>query len=89
MMRFVLCLLLATMLPAAAVAAEKTMSLTQAQAAADKGDADASAALAVTTDHDTCINECGNRGYDKAHCAHACRPGLCHVGGDQPYCVAQ
>jgi hypothetical protein len=88
-MRFVLCLLLATMLPGSAVAAKRTLSLMQAEAAAAKGDANASAALATTTDRGTCLNECGNRGNDKAHCATACRPGLCHPDDDTPYCIAK
>lgn len=90
MKRFiVLCLVATTMLPASAIAAKRVMSLTQAQAAAQKGDADASAAVGVTTDHDTCLNGCANRGYDKGHCNTACRPGLCHLDEETPYCVAK
>ena len=89
MMRFVLCILLATLLPGSAFAAKQTMSLSQAEAAAAKGDADAEAALQTTTDQRTCLNECGKRGNDKAHCASACRPGLCHPGAETPYCVAR
>ena len=89
MTRFALCLVVAVMLPGSAIAAKRTLSLAQAQAAADKGDADAAAALATTTDHDTCLRECGNRGNDKAHCATACRPGLCHPDAETPYCISK
>ena len=88
-MRFVLCVLLATMISVPAVAARRTMSLSQAQAAAAKGDQKAAAAVATTTDQQTCLRECANRGYDKRHCASGCRPGLCHPGGETPYCVAR
>ncbi len=91
-MRFVLCLLLAALLPGSAsaqTAATRTMSLAQAQAAAEKGDADAAAAIATTTDHETCLSTCTNRGYDKAKCTTACRPGICHPGAETPYCVAK
>jgi len=87
-MRLVLSVLLALMLAAPAVAAKRTsMSLAQTQASADKGDADASAALAMTTDKETCTSECNKRGHDKAQCVSACRPGMCHPGAEQPYCV--
>lgn len=91
-MRFVLCLLLATMLPGSALAqtsATRTMSLAQAQAAAAKGDAGAAAAVATTTDQQTCLSGCANRGYDKDRCTTACRPGICHPGAETPYCVAK
>ena len=88
-MRFVLCLLLATLLSGSAVAAKETMSLSQAQAAAARGDQNAAAAVATTTDQQTCLRECANRGYDKRHCASGCRPGLCHPDGETPYCVAK
>ncbi len=88
-MRFVLYILLAALLPGPVLAAKGTMSLTQAQAAAEKGDADAAAAVATTTDRQTCLNECANRGRDKGQCANACRPGTCHPGAEQPYCVAK
>ena len=65
------------------------MSLSQAQAAAEKGDAEAAAAVATTTDRQTCLNECANRGHDKGQCANACRPGICHPGAERPYCVAK
>lgn len=87
-MRFVLCILIAALLPgSASAAAKRTMSLSQAQAAAAKGDTKAAAAVATTTDRRTCQNECANRGHSKAQCADACRPGLCHPDGDTPYCI--
>jgi hypothetical protein len=86
-MRFVLCLLLATVLSGSVVAAKETMSLSQAQAAAAKGDQKAAAAVQTTTDQQTCLRECANRGY--SHCDVGCRPGLCHPDGDTPYCVAK
>ena len=93
MKRFALCLLLAALLPGllpgSAIAAKRTLSLAQAQAAADKGDAKASAALATTTDRDTCLNECANRGNGQGQCASACRPGLCHPDAETPYCIAR
>jgi len=88
-MRFVLCILLVAMPSNIAFAAKGTMSLSQAQAAADKGDADAAAALVMTTDRQICLNECARRGHNKDQCANACRPGLCHLGAEQPYCVAK
>ena len=88
-MRFVLCILLVALSPNVALAAKGTMSLAQAQAAAQKGDADAAAAIATTTDSQTCLSECANRGQDKRSCTNACRPGICHPGGEQPYCVSR
>ncbi len=88
-MRFVLCLLLATLLSGSAFAAKDTMSLEEAQAAAAKGDAAAASAVATTTDQQTCLNACANRGYDKERCTTACRPGLCHPNGQTPYCVSK
>lgn len=88
-MRFVLCILLATLLPGSAYAAKETMSLQQAQAAAAKGDAEAAAAVRTTTDRQTCLSGCANRGYDEGRCTNACRPGICHPGAEQPYCVAR
>ena len=88
-MRFVLCLLLLALPPGSVFAAKGTMTLSQAQAAANKGDAEAAAAIATTTDRQTCFNECTNRGHDKAQCTNACRPGICHPGGEPPYCVAK
>jgi hypothetical protein len=86
-MRFVLCILLVALPPSFAFAAKGTMSLSQAQAAAEKGDAEA--AVATTTERQTCLNECANRGHDKGQCTNACRPGICHPGAERPYCVAK
>ncbi len=90
-MRFVLCLVIATLLPASALAAKggEAMSLSRAQAAAAKGDQKAAAALATTTAHDSCMSGCASRGHSKGECVSACRPGLCHPGGEQPYCVSK
>src|SRR6478609_4797188 len=88
-MRLVLCVLLLALSPGVAFAAKDTMTLSQAQAAAAKGDSQAAAAIGTTTDQQTCLNECSNRGYDKGKCATACRPGICHPGGEPPYCVAK
>jgi hypothetical protein len=87
--RFVLCILLAALLPSPTFAAKGTLSLSQARIAAQKGDSQAGAALATTIDRQTCLNGCANRGYKKAQCAQACRPGLCHPTGEQPYCVSK
>ena len=89
-MRFVLCLLLVTLLPGSAfaqTAAKRTMTLPQAQAAAEKGDAGVAAAVATTVDRQTCLNGCANRGYDQGRCTNACRPGFCHPDAETPYCV--
>jgi hypothetical protein len=88
-MRFVLCILLVALPSSLAFAAKATMSLSEAQAAAAKGDADAAAAIMMTTDSQTCLNACANRGYNKEQCTNACRPGLCHPGAEQPYCIAK
>ena len=88
-MRFVLCVLLVALPPSFAFAAKGTMSLSQAQAAAKKGDAKAAAAIATTTDRQTCLNGCANRGYNKRQCTNACRPGLGYSEGEQPFCVAK
>jgi len=90
-MRLVLCIVILALLPASALAAKGggSMSLSQAQAAAAKGDQKASAAVATTTDRQTCMNECANRGHSKGECTSACRPGLCHPGAEQPYCVSK
>lgn len=90
-MRFVLCVVVAALLPAPALAAKGggSMSLSHAQAAAAKGDAEAAAALATTTDHESCMTGCANRGHSKSQCVSACRPGLCHPGAEQPYCVSK
>ena len=88
-MRFVLCTLLVALLPSFAFAAKGTMSLPEAQIAAAKGDADAAVAITMTTDRQICLNECARRGHHKDQCANACRPGLCHLGAEQPYCIAK
>jgi hypothetical protein len=88
-MRFVLCILLVAFLPSFAFAAKGTMSLSDAQAAAAKGDADAAAAITMTTDRQTCLTGCANRGHNKEQCTTACRPGLCHPGAEQPYCISK
>ena len=79
-MRFVLCILLVALPPSFAFGAKATMSLSEAQAAA---------AISMTTDRQTCLNGCANRGYSKEQCTNACRPGLCHPGAEQPYCIAK
>jgi hypothetical protein len=86
-MRFVLCILIAALLPGSALAA--TMSLSRAQAAAARGDQQAAAALATTTYRQACMSGCASRGHRKGQCVSACRPGLCHLGGKEPYCVAK
>jgi hypothetical protein len=88
-MRFVLCVLLVALSPSFAFAAKATMSLSRAQTAAKKGDAKAAAAIATKIDRQTCLNGCANRGYNKGQCSNACRPGICHPGAEQPYCVAK
>jgi len=89
-MRFVFCIVIAAMLPASALAASGgPMSLSRAQEAAARGDQRAAAALATTTDHDTCMGGCVARGHPKGQCVTACRPGLCHPDGEQPYCVSK
>ena len=89
-MRFVLCIVIAALLPATALGANGgAMSRSSAQEAAAKGDQKAAAALQTTTDRDTCLSGCASRGYSKSQCTTACRPGLCHPGADQPYCVAK
>ena len=88
-LRFVPCIAAAALLAAPAFAAQSgsTMSLSRAQAAAERGDQQAAAALNMTVDREACMNECSNRGTDRRQCASACRPGLCHPHGEQPYCV--
>jgi len=88
-MRFVLCALLVALPSSFAFAAKGPMSLSEAQAAAAKGDADAAAAITLTTDRQTCLSGCANRGHKQDQCNTACRPGLCHPGASQPYCVAK
>lgn len=90
-MRFVLCIVIAALLPASALAASNgaAMSLSRAQAAAEKGDQKTAAAVATTTDRESCMSGCANRGHSKSQCISACRPGLCHPGAEQPYCVSK
>lgn len=91
-MRFVLCIVIAALLPVSALAAKGgggAMGLARAQAAAAKGDQKAAAAVATTTDRDACMSGCANRGISKNKCVSACRPGLCHPGAEQPYCVSK
>ncbi len=91
-MRFVLCIVIAALLPAFSALAAKdggSMSLSRAQAAAAKGDQKAAAAIATTTDRESCMSGCANRGHPKNQCVSACRPGLCHPGAEQPYCVSK
>jgi len=88
-MRFVLCIVIAALLPASALAAKGPMSLSSAQAAAERGDQQAAAALSTMTNREACLSGCANRGHSKDQCVSACRPGLCHTGGEQPYCVSK
>ena len=90
-MRFVLCVVIAALLPATAFAAKEggSVSLSRAQTAAAKGDQKAAFALSTTTDHDSCMSGCASRGHSKGECVSACRPGMCHPGGEQPYCVSR
>jgi hypothetical protein len=90
-MRFVLCVVIAALLPASALAAKGggAMSLSRTQAAAARGDQQAAAALATTTSRAGCMSGCASRGYSKRQCLSACRPGICHPGGAQPYCVSK
>jgi len=90
-MQFVLCIVIAALLPTSALAAKGggSMSLARAQAAASKGDQNAARAIATTTDRESCMTGCANRGISKNKCVSACRPGLCHPGGEQPYCVSR
>ena len=88
-MRFVLCVVIAALLPASALAAKGPMSLSNTQAAAARGDQQAAAALSTMTNRDACMSGCASRGHAKDQCVSACRPGLCHPGGEQPYCVSK
>ena len=90
-MRFVLCVVLAALVPCSALAAKSgpALSLSRAQDAAARGDQKAAAAVATTTDRDTCMSGCASRGHSKNECVSACRPGICHPGGEQPYCVSK
>ena len=58
-MRFVLCIVIAALLPASALAATDgvAMSLSSAQAAAAKGDQKAAAAVQTTTSREACMSE--------------------------------
>ena len=67
----------------------QSMSLSQTQAAAARGDLQAAAALSTMTNRDGCMTGCTSRGHPKDRCVSACRPGLCHTGGEQPYCVSK
>ena len=88
-MRLVLCVLLTMLLTSSTFAAQRTLTRSEAQAAVGSGDAQAAAALTMTTDQATCLNECTKRGHNKAACADACRPGLCHPDAEQPYCISR
>ena len=89
-MRFILCIVIAALVPASAFAATGVpMSLSQTQAAAAKGDQKAAAAVQTTTSREGCMSGCDARGYSKNQCVEACRPGLCHPGGETPYCVSK
>jgi hypothetical protein len=91
-MRFVLCIVIAALLPASTLAAKGgggSMSLARAQAAASKADQNAARAIATTTDRESCMTGCANRGISKNKCVSACRPGVCHTGGEQAYCVSK
>ena len=90
-MRFVLCVVIAALLPVSALGATggDSMSLSQTQAAAARGDLQAAAALSTMTNRDGCMSGCASRGHPKDRCVSACRPGLCHTGGEQPYCVSK
>jgi hypothetical protein len=88
-MRLVLCVLLTMLLTSSSFAAPRTLTRAEAQAAVGGGDAQAAAALTMTTDQRTCLNECTKRGHNTEQCANACRPGLCHPDAEQPYCIAK
>lgn len=86
-MRLVLCVLLTALLAGSALAQQRTLTRSEAQAAMGAGDAQAASALTMTTDQGTCLRECANRGYAAPACTTACQPGLCHPDASQPYCV--
>lgn len=90
-MRFVLCIVIAALLPTSALAAKGggAMSLSRAQSAAAKGDQKAAVALQTTTSRETCLSGCASRSIPKRKCVRACRPGVCHTGGEQAYCVSR
>jgi len=87
-MRFVFLILLA-LLSGSAIAADKALTISEAQEAAGAGDAQAAAALTMKTDRTTCMNECARRGNGNAQCVEACQPGLCHPNASTPYCISQ
>ena len=72
-MRFVLCIVIAALLPASALAATGggSMSLSQTQAAAAKGDQKAAAAVQTTTSRESCMSGCDARGYSKNKCVES------------------
>ena len=86
-MRFGLCVLLTMLLASSSIAAQRTLTRSEAQTAVAGGDAQAAAALTMTTDQTTCLNECAKRGHNSVECAAACTPGLCHPDAEQPYCI--
>lgn len=88
-MRFVLCVVIAALLPGSALAAKGggSLSLSRTQQAAARGDQKAQFALSTTTDRESCMSGCSSRGHSKGECVSACRPGMCHPGSEQPYCV--
>ena len=88
-MRLVLCVLLTMLLTSSALPAQRTLTRSEAQAAVARGDAQAAAALTMTTNQTTCLNECTRRGHNRAECANACQPGLCHPDAEQPYCISR
>jgi hypothetical protein len=90
-MRFILCVVIAALLPVPALAAKGggAMSLSRTQAAASKGDQQAAVALSTMTNRNDCMSGCAGRGHSKDQCVSACRPGICHPGGEQPYCVSK
>src|SRR4029453_10917721 len=66
-MRFILCIVLAMLLPASALAAKGSgaISLSRAQAAAARGDQQAAAAISTTTYRQACLSGCSARGIRK------------------------
>ncbi|MGA7253942.1 MAG: hypothetical protein WBX35_22315, partial [Pseudolabrys sp.] len=84
-MRFVLCIVIAALLPGSALAAKGgAMSLSRTQAAAARGDQQAAAALATTTYRQACMSGCAAGGHRKGQCVSACRPGICHLSSKPP-----
>jgi len=86
-MRLGLCVLLSMLLASSSIAAQRTLTRSEAQTAVAGGDAQAAGALTMTTDQTTCLNECAKRGHSSVECATACTPGLCHPDAEQPYCI--